>query len=233
MKPFVTALIVAGGGSTRMGTRKNKLLLDLKGMPVIARTLLAFEHTPCVDEIVLVCREEDRVEIQEISQIFGIHKLAAVVKGGETRQQSVFSGVQAAGEKTTHFAIHDGARALITPEAIQASVEDGIRYRASSLGIPVKDTIKVIDGEGFVKDTPDRTFLWNVQTPQVFEKTIYQQAMEKARSEQADYTDDCQLVEQLGMKVHLCMGSYENIKITTMDDLALGEHILLLREEDA
>lgn len=215
-----------------MGTRKNKLLLDLKGMPVIARTLLAFEHTPCVDEIVLVCREEDRVEIQEISQIFGIRKLTAVVKGGETRQQSVFSGVQAAGEKTTHFAIHDGARALITPEAIQASVEDGIHFRASSLGIPVKDTIKVIDGEGFVKDTPDRAFLWNVQTPQVFEKNIYHQAMEKAKEEKADYTDDCQLVEQLGMKVHLCMGSYENIKITTMDDLALGEHILLLREEE-
>lgn len=232
MRPFVTALIVAGGGSTRMGTRKNKLLLDLKGMPVIARTLLAFEHAGCVDEIVLVCREEDRDEIREISQMFGIRKLVAVVKGGETRQQSVFSGVQAAGEKTTHFAIHDGARALITTEAIQASVEDGIRFHASSLGMPVKDTIKVIDEEGFVQDTPNRAFLWNVQTPQVFEKTVYQRAMEKALQEQADYTDDCQLVEQLGMKVHLCMGSYENIKITTMDDLALGEHILQLREEE-
>lgn len=231
MKPFVTALIVAAGGSTRMGTRKNKLLLDLKGMPVIARTLLAFENTACIDEIVLVCREEDREEIREISQIFGIRKLKSIVKGGETRQQSVFQGIQAACQETTHFAIHDGARALITPEAIQESVLDGVRFGASSLGVPVKDTIKVIDQEGYVQDTPNRTFMWNVQTPQVFEKEVYQRAMEKAQQDQADYTDDCQLIEQLGVKVHLCMGSYENIKITTRDDLALGEHILQLREE--
>lgn len=233
MKSFVTALIVAAGSSSRMKSSKNKLLLDLKGMPVIARTLLAFEKTACIHEIVLVCREEEQEEMTEIARTFGIRKLAAAVPGGSTRQQSVFQGIRAADERTTHFAIHDGARALITSDDIQRSVTDGIRFGASSLGVPVKDTIKVVDAEGYVKDTPSRTFMWNVQTPQVFEKTVYQRAMEKAEQDQADYTDDCQLIEQLGVKVHLCMGSYENIKITTRDDLALGEHILQLREENA
>lgn len=231
MKSFVTALIVAAGGSTRMGTRKNKLLLDLKGMPVIARTLLAFENTDCIQEIVLVCRKEEQEEMLEIAQIFGVRKLSSVVSGGKTRQQSVFQGIKAAGA-ATHFAIHDGARALITPEDIQRAVSDGICFGASSLGVPVKDTIKVVDGEGYVQGTPNRALMWNVQTPQVFEKAVYQRAMKKAEQEGADYTDDCQLVEQLGVGVHLCMGSYENIKITTRDDLALGEHILQLREED-
>ena len=233
MKSFVTALIVAAGGSTRMGTPKNKLLLDLKGMPVVARTLLAFENAACIREIVLVCRREEREEMMEIARTFKIRKLTALVPGGKTRQQSVFQGIQAAAGETTHFAIHDGARALITPEDIQKSVSDGIRFGASSLGVPVKDTIKVVDGEGYVRDTPNRALMWNVQTPQVFEKSIYYQAVEKAELDNADYTDDCQLIEQLGVKVHLCMGSYENIKITTRDDLALGEHILQLREENA
>ena len=171
-------------------------------------------------------------EMLEIAQIFGVHKLSSVVSGGKTRQQSVFQGIKAAGA-ATHFAIHDGARALITPEDIQRAVSDGICFGASSLGVPVKDTIKVVDGEGYVQGTPNRALMWNVQTPQVFEKAVYQRAMKKAEQEGADYTDDCQLVEQLGVGVHLCMGSYENIKITTRDDLALGEHILQLREEDA
>ena len=189
MKSFVTALIVAAGGSTRMGTRKSKLLLDLKGMPVIARTLLAFENTDCIQEIVLVCRKEEREEMLEIAQIFGVHKLSSVVSGGKTRQQSVFQGIKAAGA-ATHFAIHDGARALITPEDIQRAVSDGICFGASSLGVPVKDTIKVVDGEGYVQGTPNRALMWNVQTPQVFEKAVYQRAMKKAEQEGADYTDD-------------------------------------------
>ena len=156
---FVTALIVAAGGSTRMGTRKNKLLLDLKGMPVIARTLLAFENTDCIQEIVLVCRKEEREEMLEIAQIFGVHKLSSVVSGGKTRQQSVFQGIKAAGA-ATHFAIHDGARALITPEDIQRAVSDRICFGASSLGVPVKDTIKVVDGEGYVQGTPNRALMW-------------------------------------------------------------------------
>ena len=118
---FVTALIVAAGGSTRMGTRKNKLLLDLKGMPVIARTLLAFENTDCIQEIVLVCRKEEREEMLEIAQIFGVHKLSSVVSGGKTRQQSEKQGIKAAGA-ATHFANHNSTPAFITPEDIQRAV---------------------------------------------------------------------------------------------------------------
>ena len=113
------------------------------------------------------------------------------------------------------------------PQAVVGRIR---RENPSAVGI---STIKVVDGEGYVQGTPNRALMWNVQTPQVFEKAVYQRAMRKAEQEGADYTDDCQLVEQLGVGVHLCMGSYENIKITTRDDLALGEHILQLREEDA
>lgn len=230
MKPFVTALIVAAGNSTRMKVGKNKLLLTLGGLPIIARTLLAFERSDCIHEIVLVCRREDRSVFLEIAQDFSIRKLKAVADGGQTRQQSVFAGIQAAAKEATHFAIHDGARALITGDGIEASVKDGLLLGASALGVPVKDTIKVIDPKGYVLDTPDRSLLWSVQTPQVFERKLYERAMESALREQADYTDDCQLVEKLGIKVHLCMGAYENIKITTKDDLALGEYILALKE---
>jgi len=222
MKSFVTALIVAAGGSTRMGTRKNKLLLDLKGMPVIARTLLAFENTDCIQEIVLVCRKEEREEMLEIAQIFGVHKLSSVVSGGKTRQQSVFQGIKAAGA-ATHFAIHDGARALITPEDIQRAVSDGICFGASSLGVPVKDTIKVVDGEGYVQGTPNRALMWNVQTPQVFERRLYLGALDRAAQDGKSYTDDCQLIEAAGGRVFLTAGDYKNIKITTPEDLLVAE----------
>ena len=228
MKSFVTALIVAAGGSTRMGTRKNKLLLDLKGMPVIARTLLAFENTDCIQEIVLVCRKEEREEMLEIAQIFGVHKLSSVVSGGKTRQQSVFQGIKAAGA-ATHFAIHDGARALITPEDIQRAVSDGICFGASSLGVPVKDTIKVVDGEGYVQGTPNRALMWNVQTPQVFQADLIKAALTNAMRKHLAITDDCSAVEQLRVKPVVTQGSEENIKITTPIDIDLAELILRRR----
>ena len=233
MKSFVTALIVAAGGSTRMGTRKNKLLLDLKGMPVIARTLLAFENTDCIQEIVLVCRKEEREEMLEIAQIFGVHKLSSVVSGGKTRQQSVFQGIKAAGA-ATHFAIHDGARALITPEDIQRAVSDGICFGASSLGVPVKDTIKIADENGFAETTPRRDRVWQVQTPQTFSFGLIYDAYARL-AEQKDtlagkgikITDDAMVVETFtDHQVKLTEGSYRNLKVTTPEDLPLAEKYL-------
>ena len=233
MKSFVTALIVAAGGSTRMGTRKSKLLLDLKGMPVIARTLLAFENTDCIQEIVLVCRKEEREEMLEIAQIFGVHKLSSVVSGGKTRQQSVFQGIKAAGA-ATHFAIHDGARALITPEDIQRAVSDGICFGASSLGVPVKDTIKIADENGFAETTPRRDRVWQVQTPQTFSFGLIYDAYAQL-AEQKDtlagkgikITDDAMVVETFtDHQVKLTEGSYRNLKVTTPEDLPLAEKYL-------
>lgn len=147
-----------------------------------------------------------------------------------TPQQSVAAGVRSAPDDTRYFVIHDGARAMITPDEINAVAEDGILYSASSLAVPVKDTIKIVNEQGFVVSTPKRSELWAVQTPQVFEKKLYLKALEQAEMTGSDYTDDCQLVEQLGIRVHICLGEYTNLKLTTADDIALSETIIKQRE---
>lgn len=231
MDSFVCAVIVAAGGSTRMGGKTSKQLLPLCEKPAIAYTLEAFEQARFIHELVVVCRERDRQVLEEICRQYQITKKKTLVEGGNTRQQSVLQGVGAASPNVTHFAIHDGARVLIKSEEIDRAVEDGTRWRASTLAVPVKDTIKTADAHGFVIATPDRSSLWSIQTPQVFEKELYVKAARQAVLEGADYTDDCQLVEHVGIRVHLCMGSYENRKLTTVDDLAVAEQIIRKRED--
>lgn len=227
--PYVTAVLVAAGSSTRMGGNCSKQLIDICGKPVIIHTLMAFEQTECIQDVIIVCRDEDREAIRNAVNEYKGGKVSNIVKGGATRQQSVFCGVQACAKKTDYFAIHDGARAFASPSMIGRTVVDAFLYKAAAAAVPVKDTIKVVDGGGFVKNTPDRNCLWAVQTPQVFEKQLYLSALHRAEEENADYTDDCQLVERMGAKVHLCKGEYSNIKITTLDDVALAEHMLSKR----
>lgn len=231
--PFVTAVIVAAGGSTRMGGGISKQLLLLNGEPVIAHTLRAFGQAGPIRELVVVCREQEQATLTALVERLGIEKKTVFPLGGGTRQESVFRGIRAASPQATYFAIHDGARALITPEGIARVVEDAFIHRASTAAVPVKDTIKTADAQGFVTGTPERAALWSVQTPQVFEKALYLRAMEQALRERMDYTDDCQLVERLGMPVHLCMGSYENIKLTTVEDIPVARQILQKRKEQA
>ncbi len=223
-------IIVAAGNSTRMALGFSKQFLLLCGIPAIVRTLSAFDAASRIDSVVVVCRGEDISELQEYIQKYNIKKVMAVVSGGSTRQQSVAAGILAAPGETAYFAIHDGARALITPEEIDGAVEDGIRFGASALAVPVKDTIKLVDEEGFVSSTPQRSALWAVQTPQVFERGIYLAAMAQAEKDGADYTDDCQLAEKSGARVHLCQGKYTNLKLTTGDDIILAETIIKNRE---
>lgn len=160
---------------------------------------------------------------------YGAEKAVAVVAGGETRQRSVFAGVAAAPEEDGYLAVHDGARPLIRPEEIDACVREAFRTGASALGVPLKDTVKRIDSSGRVVSTPQREGLWAVQTPQVFERGLYLRSLERAVREGADYTDDCQLVERAGAAVHLCRGSYENLKLTTAEDVPAAEAILRFR----
>lgn len=229
-KPECCAIIVAAGNSTRMGSI-SKQLMPLCDIPVIIRTISAFENSEIIDNIVIVCRQEDISLISGYIKKYKLKKVFKIVKGGSTRQQSVEAGIREAKITAEYFAIHDGARPLITEQEITASVKDCIKYKASALAVPVKDTIKIIGHDNFIKSTPQRSLLWAVQTPQVFERNLYLKALEKAKNENMDYTDDCQLVEHIGTKVHLCTGTYTNIKLTTLEDVYIAESILKSREE--
>lgn len=199
-------------------------------MPAVVRTILAFEAAQKVDSVVIVCRPEDRQQMEIVSKGCGVKKICAIVPGGSTRQQSVAAGIAAAAPGAGWLAVHDGARPLVTPEEIDACICDAHKYKASALAVPVKDTIKMVDGSQFVVSTPERKLLWAVQTPQVFERETYEKALRQAVGSGMDYTDDCQLLEHAGIKVHLCRGSYENIKLTTPEDIIAAETILRRRE---
>ncbi len=223
-KAAVAAVIVAAGNSTRMGTPKQ--FLPLGDRPVIAHTLAAFEQSPCITEIVLVAREEDIPALRDIADTYAIRKLHTIVVGGADRQQSVTNGVHACSDAVAIFAIHDGARPLVRPTDIEAVVTAAVRDGAAALAVRVKDTIKVADADGFIADTPDRATLWSVQTPQVFERTAYLNALDTAKQRGVSYTDDCQLLEAVGKAVRLVEGSYTNLKITTPEDITVAEGLL-------
>ena len=227
--PRCGAVIVAAGSSTRMqGT--DKIMADLRGTPVIVHTLRAFEQSPEIDEIVLVTRTELVAECKLMIAREGFSKVTAVVPGGKTRTDSVRQGLLALDKKTRLAAIQDGARPLVTERIIAEAVERARRCSAAAPAIPIKDTVKVVSGEGMVLSTPDRETLRAVQTPQVFDRDLLLAAWEKARQEGKSYTDDCAAMENLGKKVYLTEGSEENLKITTPLDLVLAEEILKRRE---
>lgn len=219
----VGAVIAAAGSSSRMGGR-DKLAEPLDGIPVILRTLAAVEAVPEIREIVVVTRE-DRVE--EYRRLLGqCSRLRAVVPGGSTRQESVRNGVRALSPDCTLAAIHDGARPLVTPEVFARCIEAARSCGAATAAVPVKDTIKLADEAGRVLDTPDRSRLWAVQTPQIFDRDRYLRAAEEAERRGLSCTDDCQLFEAMGWEVQLVMGDYRNLKLTTPEDfLAAGAYL--------
>lgn len=219
----VGAVIAAAGSSSRMGGR-DKLAEPLDGIPVILRTLAAVEAVPEIREIVVVTRE-DRVE--EYRRLLGqFSKLRAVVPGGSTRQESVRNGVLALSPGCELAAVHDGARPLVTAEVFTRCIEAARLCGAATAAVPVKDTIKLADEAGRVLDTPDRSRLWAVQTPQIFDRERYLRAAEEAERRGLSCTDDCQLFEAMGWEVQLVMGDYRNLKLTTPEDfLAAGAYL--------
>lgn len=224
-RPRCTAVIVAAGSATRMqGT--DKIMADLAGEPVIVHTVRAFENAACIDEIVVVARQDRLEEVQKVLQNGGFSKLTAVVPGGETRMDSVEAGLKAADRNSTLVAIQDGARPMVTGEIIGAAVQAAARCHAAAPGIPVKDTVKVIDGDNKVVSTPQRSTLRAVQTPQVFDRDLLQAAWQAARQQNQSYTDDCGAMEGIGMRVYMTEGSEENLKITTPFDLQVAELIM-------
>lgn len=225
------AILVAAGSSTRMALETPKQFIPLCGVPAVVRTLRAFDASEKVDSIAVVCRGEHTGQMKQYIQDYGVQKPVILTEGGASRQESVAAGIAATPGQPEYYVIHDGARPLITAAEIDSVIADAMQYGASALAVPVKDTVKVADAGGFVVSTPERSALWAVQTPQVFRREIYLAAMEQARCAGADYTDDCQLVEHTGIRVHLTRGEYTNIKLTTPEDLALCEIILRQRRE--
>ena len=217
-------VIVAGGSSSRMqGVDKQTLCFG--GVPVLVRSILPFTKIPSVHEIVVVCREDFIPEMMELVREYNLQKISSIVRGGSSRQQSVLRGIEALSDEVEYFAIHDGARPFIEEDVIYRCMEDAIAYGAATAAVPSKDTIKVADSEGFICATPDRSTLHLTQTPQIFRKDWYLQAIEQAKIDEVDCTDDCQLLERMGRKVHLSMGSYFNIKITTPEDIPMAKAI--------
>ena len=216
------AVILAGGSGTRMKSEKNKLLLEINGKPVIRYAVEAFDGIPDINKIIVVFREED---LDELATAVGVADKITFVKGGSTRQQSVKNAVSAI-KSADLVIIHDGARPLIKPETITSAISAAKEYGAAAVGVPVKDTIKVVNADKTVKLTPDRATLYAVQTPQIFDFELYKKALAKAEADGKDFTDDCQLFEYIGAPVKMTDGDYSNIKITTPDDIPLAESFL-------
>lgn len=226
--PYCAAIIAAAGSSVRYGG-ENKLMQELGGMPVLARTLLAVDRAGSIDEIVIAAREDELLPYAQLCKTFGIQKPVKVVPGGATRTESVLRAVLEASEGATLLAVQDGARPLVTSALIDDTVAAAQRYHAAAPAVPVTDTIKVAH-DGIVESTPERSTLFAVQTPQVFDAELLKAALQDALRADAALTDDCSAVERFGKEVHLTAGDRENIKITTPLDLTIAEAILQRRE---
>ena len=219
-----TAILVAAGSSERMGGQ-DKVLAELGGMTVLERSALALEQSDRIHEIVVVARAECMEEVSKLLHDRGLTKITMVVPGGKTRVESVQAGLENVSKKTVLVAIHDAARPLVSQRIINETVAMAIKTRVSAPAIPVKDTIKVAKS-GVVTDTPDRSTLFAVQTPQVFDLDLLRAAHKKAEKKGIAMTDDCMAAEELGLKVFLTQGDETNLKITTPLDLSLAALIL-------
>jgi len=221
-------VIVAAGSGKRMGGQRNKLWLPLAGEPILAHTVRLFATHRDVDHIVLVVSEQDHADVRKWLQKEAIQ--LTVVLGGAERQDSVRNGLGALSENCTYVLVHDAARPFVTREQISEMIKQVEHDQATIMAVPVKDTIKVVGATGIVEATPARESLWAVQTPQAFRMSLLREAHEAAQRAGKVGTDDAMLVEWLGHSVTVVQGSYENIKITTPDDLWFGEEILRKRK---
>ncbi len=218
------AVIVAAGNSSRMKNLGNKQFISVCGVPVLIRTVNAFAAARQIDGIIVVVHRDHVSEVLELIKKYNCQKISAVVCGGKTRQESVLKGL-AQLEGSGFAAIHDGARPFIAPEKIDEAVLFAKEHGSAVLGVPLKDTVKVVDETEHIISTPDRASLRMIQTPQIFKTELLKRAYQKADSDKFCGTDDCSLVERLGETVHYIYGDYNNIKITTPEDIPVAEAI--------
>lgn len=222
------AVILGAGNGTRMKADRSKLLLEISEKTVLERTVEIFSKADCIDEIIVVCRKND---LDDFEKVLSDYELSYCF-GGATRQESVKNAVATIEDgECDLLIIHDGARPLITQKEIADTVNLAKDKGAAAVGVPVKDTIKVVDSEMKIVDTPDRSTLISIRTPQIFAFDMYKEALSLAEKQGVDFTDDCQLVENLGKPVYTVCGDYGNIKITTPEDIPMAESILKMRGE--
>lgn len=220
------AIILGAGSGTRMKADKNKMLLNVGGMTVIERTVSTFAAIPAIDEIIVVCKENELDEFEAVLAEYDI----SYCFGGETRQDSVSNAVDTI-DNCKLLVIHDGARPLITEQEILLAIDRAEECGAAAVGVPVKDTIKVVDDDNIITETPDRSHLVAIRTPQVIKFDLYKKALALAIEQGKTFTDDAALVENLGEEVCAVLGDNGNIKITTREDIPLAEGILKMRGE--
>ncbi|MGB9476616.1 MAG: 2-C-methyl-D-erythritol 4-phosphate cytidylyltransferase [Candidatus Udaeobacter sp.] len=221
---MLTAIIVAAGDSRRMGF--DKLFATIAGRPVIGHTMRAFERVGCVNGIIVVAREDQHTEIKAIVRDENLKKVRSIIPGGKHRQDSVRSGLDQLDPATRYVAVHDAARPLITPRQVESVFEQCRIHAAATLAEPISDTLKYADTEFFVSGSVDRHQLYAMQTPQIFERNLIEEAYRAVYAENASVTDEVSAVERLGRKVVVVPNKDLNFKITYPRDLALAEFVL-------
>ena len=228
MKAKGIAVVLAAGQGKRMGGTIQKQYMDLCGKPVLYYTLKAFEESEVIDQVILVSGKEEKDQVREsIVDFYGFQKVTQITEGGKERYDSVYQGLLACGDCSYVF-IHDGARPFITQEILARALKTVKEYKACVVGMPSKDTVKIADENQMIAETPKRSLVWTIQTPQVFSYPLIRAAYDKARKDNMEsITDDAMVAELYGnVKIPLIEGSYENIKITTPEDLLIAEKIL-------
>lgn len=219
-------IVLAAGLGARLGTPK--AFLPLNGKPMLLYSMEAFQKSSLIDGIVMVCRNEDLKEAEDLARRASISKLAFVIAGGKERQDSVAEGMKALPKEAEFVAIHDCARPLVTPGLIDAVLKKAKEAGGAILAVPTKDTIKIAEHLK-VRETLNRNHLWTAQTPQAFRVELFKKAIQQAAADRFYGTDCASLVERIGAPVHLVEGSPENFKVTTQNDLAAAEAILVNR----
>ncbi len=223
----VTALIPAAGMGRRMGRTMAKQFLPLGDKPMLAHTLLAFQRSTDVDEIIPILSEDDMEHcLRDVIEAFHITKVKTLVVGGRERQDSVYNGIKKLEKDASVVLVHDGVRPFVTAAMIKECVDRARKGECVAVGVPLKDTIKEVGDDGSVRQTLERSRLWAIQTPQAFPAKVLRKAYEESYRKKVLGTDDAMLAERAGNKVWVIMGSYDNIKITTPEDLLIAEEIL-------
>ena len=223
-RPWCAAIIVAAGSSQRMGS--DKIFGPLGGLPVLVRSVRAFEENELVDEIVVVTREEKLEQVALLVRKYELRKVSKVIIGGKTRVESCLAGVSEVDHRAELIAIHDGARPLVTQRVIRETVRAAQAYHAAVPVVRSTDTLKLLDGKGVVAGSVDREAIFRVQTPQVFRADLIKGALTEAMKRGLPLTDDCSAMDLMGVKTHTVEGDEDNLKLTTPRDFVLAEAIL-------